>query len=770
MADPTKYTVSYDFTNLPAANDAPRLNNELANIQTSISQVVEAIKDIRRSDGKLNNGIVHKESLAPGVSAGVDALPALEKNTEFYESEAAFLAATVPSNTKFVYTSGYYTADDGGGHKKVKLSAPPSSPKSWQKQSVDGAWWEIAEDEPNLLMFGGKDDGVFSNTTALASVKTYIGSSGKTLRLPLVTSGIYNFPEADGFITLTGFPVRADKGVKVRGTVNYPADTLVVGNDLGIDYQSTALNNQYKFSTETGRLVEHKENFLREGDLDRKLRTGLDFTGRVAEKVTLASGDAWTASGGFVSADSWSLALTGDDTLNVQFEQMRGGEETAAVFAAGAYSRAAVVRYTGGYWCFMVDSAGNASLRIKNAGVAAQVFTGLGWFGKNDNPAWAADKAEWKIRVFNSRSIAFLLNGMEVINNVYLPGVVIDAGFGLYGTGVTGAVSYWSKTRRKAAFGPSPVGLLIVGDSTSAPVAGHWVERAREYLEGTFGVRVWDVYNQAVPGETSAQQAARLSASAALATATALVIDTGTNDSQASGPGPVTITNIEAMINTWTSAGKQSDRVVIVAPSLWYTKAMSGAGATAGANDANAAQRAALKKLAAKYRCGFVDLQEVFTAIRPVDLNRAAPIDPLVRDNVHHTVWASKLKANAIAEEIAMTLSPRMTPKENRTPLHPQFFLNSWTSHPTQPASYSVSEDRIVVLSGLMNAGTIANPTQIMRLPSNMRPAATKEFAARHSNGSVGAIYVSTDGYVTLNGFAAPASYASLDNVIFSLD
>ena len=62
MADPTKYTKGYSFEGYQANNPskplpAPRLDDELENIATSIDETIDALKDIRRSDGALKNGI-----------------------------------------------------------------------------------------------------------------------------------------------------------------------------------------------------------------------------------------------------------------------------------------------------------------------------------------------------------------------------------------------------------------------------------------------------------------------------------------------------------------------------------------------------------------------------------------------------------------------------------------------------------------------------------------------------------------------------------------
>lgn len=66
MADPTPYAPDYDFTAIEAGTF---LNVELANAAEASEVAVAAIKDIRRSDGALKNGIVRAESLAPDAIA-----------------------------------------------------------------------------------------------------------------------------------------------------------------------------------------------------------------------------------------------------------------------------------------------------------------------------------------------------------------------------------------------------------------------------------------------------------------------------------------------------------------------------------------------------------------------------------------------------------------------------------------------------------------------------------------------------------------------------
>jgi hypothetical protein len=69
MADPNAYSPSYSFVNWQSVNPAKplpagQIDNELANIALSTTQLTDAIKDLRRSDGQLNNRVVTFDSLA----------------------------------------------------------------------------------------------------------------------------------------------------------------------------------------------------------------------------------------------------------------------------------------------------------------------------------------------------------------------------------------------------------------------------------------------------------------------------------------------------------------------------------------------------------------------------------------------------------------------------------------------------------------------------------------------------------------------------------
>lgn len=77
MADPTKYTKGYSFSGFQATAPnrplpAQNVDAELSNVETSIGQIVDGLKQIRRSDGRLQNGIVRTENLSSEINTGLE--------------------------------------------------------------------------------------------------------------------------------------------------------------------------------------------------------------------------------------------------------------------------------------------------------------------------------------------------------------------------------------------------------------------------------------------------------------------------------------------------------------------------------------------------------------------------------------------------------------------------------------------------------------------------------------------------------------------------
>src|SRR5690606_27525149 len=97
LADPTKYERSYGFADFQSNNPSSPLpgsqvDNELENVEASLGEAIDAIKDVRRADGALKNGIVTINSLDAQVAAGVG-------DGALASAEAAASSALAASNS-----------------------------------------------------------------------------------------------------------------------------------------------------------------------------------------------------------------------------------------------------------------------------------------------------------------------------------------------------------------------------------------------------------------------------------------------------------------------------------------------------------------------------------------------------------------------------------------------------------------------------------------------------------------------------------------------
>lgn len=88
-----------------------------------------------------------------------------------YSSRDALAGAQVPAPVQYVRTAGYAEAGDGGGALYRRVAFEPGH--GGKVQSADGAWWELVETEPSILMFGGVGDGDTNNDTAFAAAEAY---------------------------------------------------------------------------------------------------------------------------------------------------------------------------------------------------------------------------------------------------------------------------------------------------------------------------------------------------------------------------------------------------------------------------------------------------------------------------------------------------------------------------------------------------------------------------------------------------------------------
>ncbi|MEC5291576.1 MULTISPECIES: SGNH/GDSL hydrolase family protein [unclassified Aurantimonas] len=135
MADPTKFIPGYSYSGWQASNPskplpANQVDNDFANAALSIGETIEALKDVRRSDGALKNGVVTYDSLANDLLIG------LQTPTEWatglqYVKPATISIDTFPHygiyRSLLSHTSTTFAADLAAGKWELIFDLDPLS-------------------------------------------------------------------------------------------------------------------------------------------------------------------------------------------------------------------------------------------------------------------------------------------------------------------------------------------------------------------------------------------------------------------------------------------------------------------------------------------------------------------------------------------------------------------------------------------------------------------------------------------------------------------
>ena len=163
MADPTTFVPGYSYAGWQATNPeeplpAQHIDNDMANLQTSIDEIVAAVQDVRRSDGALKNGIVTNESLADDIATTITAAGTTVQPGSLLVGHATLTRrSTLPSadltvssgillgaghsggasDLKTGYFIGGYKAKPTAGADSVVFTLPETGPRwSWQTIEV----------------------------------------------------------------------------------------------------------------------------------------------------------------------------------------------------------------------------------------------------------------------------------------------------------------------------------------------------------------------------------------------------------------------------------------------------------------------------------------------------------------------------------------------------------------------------------------------------------------------------------------------------------
>jgi hypothetical protein len=147
MADPTKFVPGFDYSDFEQSNPTlpkpgAQLDNDFANLKQTTDQTIDALKQIRRSDGKLKNGIVTADSLSPGLIIGIETPQAWQTATTYSPPDTVFISAGVSQGiyrALVEHISTTFAADLAAGKWEIifNLSATGLSAVAFSGQYAD---------------------------------------------------------------------------------------------------------------------------------------------------------------------------------------------------------------------------------------------------------------------------------------------------------------------------------------------------------------------------------------------------------------------------------------------------------------------------------------------------------------------------------------------------------------------------------------------------------------------------------------------------------
>lgn len=666
---------------------------------------------------------------------------------------------TIPVGINHFHVSGYYAAGDGGGGLWKKVAS--GAENEGRVRSADGALWEVASEPASLLQFGAVDDGVALCRSALYAFADVFGRVGKRLRLPVQRAGVYNFG-SDSSTDFTGIILDPDDGVTLRGLVYLGDGALVASRPVKIDLRSPSVTYPVDVTGAGEKKAFEKDQWVGRGDIERAQSTPINVAAQTYRYALPIGGDDMQEDTlGVADAHEVAYDLPVFDGLWRCAEVPAfGGDEINAVFPLVAvdYHRGVIIRGVNGYVIAHAQYDGGITLRTKMRGEDEATAGPIFWPGSADHLSYYPAFCLWTIRVISPTLISILLNGMEVVSNfdVNYLGHVEGVGFVVASSGGTASgtsISHWSRVRSSAFDGKGHLRIVTFGDSKTADGTDTWVKMMRNNLEYSFGSQVESLRNFAVSGHTSEQQlAVMIDNIAAVQNATDVVIAVGTNDVQSLTPVSDSMTHIGEMIDIVKAAGR---RCLVVVFECWYPKSLNyfGQGEDPQYYEKGAVYRAALLALVAEKNVPHVDMQQSLPPILGHYTNpEVGARDILVRDNIHQTTLAYRIYAWAIARAMAGLIKPVATGRIPEAALPARYLRNGWLQADIQ-LSYCVDDIGRVSISGQLNAGTKADGTTIMVLPTNLQPKQERRVVATTDDlGATAIVVVEIDGEVKVYG------------------
>ena len=160
-----------------------------------------------------------------------------------YMTIASVQGSLVPSTQYHLRTSGYSSPGDGGGALYKRVGSMPAH--FGRIQSGDGAWWELAEIDPDVRMFGAKFDNVTDDAGPWNFAIEWANLKGGNVSIR-ATGGISYVASGIAPIVVNNVWIVGDYAAGIRcGSANVtlqfstPAAPVDGGGVVGLDFKYT---------------------------------------------------------------------------------------------------------------------------------------------------------------------------------------------------------------------------------------------------------------------------------------------------------------------------------------------------------------------------------------------------------------------------------------------------------------------------------------------------------------------------------------------------
>lgn len=643
-------------------------------------------------------------------------------------------------------------------------------------QKVSGAYVLKTKEGRKLVWpedFGAIGDGVTNDRAALLAAKSWVQTYGGILRL----TGGKTYNVGTTATSLGGIAIEPEPNATITGLI-LPYDDVKVEREARVTVAAGGSVDPWTMvlTREHRKPLLEKSLWISPAALPRSTLAPIVANADLQHVQFTYPGtgntqaDTITTNATGIVVDAYGVAVPtqGAGGFRVSLADIAPKSEVCAYFAAdasaGNYGRSGMFRCSNGYIVAWLDANGPLSIGYKLKD-AAPVTVTVDWVGRTQVPVYTGRACYMTLRLIDYQTVAILISGKVVWRariGTDLPadlGFVYKAGFGVTGSAGYATIGNWSRRYgMNAAYGLSPINLLIMGDSLSEDWHGAYPQQLREALYGTSGARCDILANYALGGQTSAQQLTKLTSMGIPVGTTHIVLTLSGNDQQTGVP-------VATMWSTWSSIKSLADasgvKMHFILSHLPYTRTEAPAhGGDFGAYLSSHLYRTATMRWCADNGVGLTEANQVIPHQIPSYLGTD---DEVLRDNVHWTPMAMRLIAKAAAEEIVGRLMPEFSFRMASTAIAADMFRNSWTNGAT-PLRISVSADGEAALSGILTKFTPASE-QVLLLPSII--ASERDFTKVVTSTSSNAIRVSGNsaGSIALSGVGGSDGTVYVDGV-----